>query len=222
MPLEKSPSKDALKRNVGTLMSEVGKSPHVGSKEQALAIAYSIQRRNKNRAAGGGMGSFDERSAARSLMKGPILSNVPGRTDAHAGKVTPGSYVVPADIVSGRGQGNTLAGANVLQRLFKMGPYGSAPASIKTGSHSFGQGFGVRAPKAVAHADGGATEGADSAEEHVPVNLAGGELIIPPENLTDVVHPNLKHAHAIMDQWVLDERKNLRKTLANLPGPVKE
>lgn len=45
MPLIKSKSKAALKKNIGTLMGEVGKSPHVQSQKQALAVAYSTQRR---------------------------------------------------------------------------------------------------------------------------------------------------------------------------------
>jgi hypothetical protein len=75
----------------------------------------------------------------------------------------------------------------------------------------------LRFPSAKAAAGGGKGEG-DT--DLVPVNLAGGELIIPPEHLTDVVHPNLKHAHAIMDKWIVHERKKLRKTLAKLPGPA--
>ena len=55
-----------------------------------------------------------------------------------------------------------------------------------------------------------------------PVHLAGGELVIPPGNLMQVVHPDLKVAHKIMDKWVIQERKKLRKTLAKLPGPVKD
>src|ERR1700691_5886117 len=40
-------------------------------------------------------------------FKGPIVSAVPGRTDKHLTKVPSGSFVIPADIVSGHGQGNT-------------------------------------------------------------------------------------------------------------------
>lgn len=56
----------------------------------------------------------------------------------------------------------------------------------------------------------------------VPVKLAGGEIVVPPENLMQVVHPNLKTAHEIMDKWVVLERKKLRKTLAKLPPPAKD
>lgn len=49
MPLKHSASKKAFKSNVKTLMNEVGKSPHVKSKEQALAIAYSEKRKGKKK-----------------------------------------------------------------------------------------------------------------------------------------------------------------------------
>lgn len=49
MPLKKSASKAAFKSNVKTLMGEVGKSPHVQSRAQALAVAYSEQRAAKKK-----------------------------------------------------------------------------------------------------------------------------------------------------------------------------
>ena len=177
-----------------------------------------------NRASGGDLAGWSERQEARSLMHGPILSNVPGRTDAHKGKVASGSYVVPADIVSGRGQGNTLAGMGVLQKMFKMGPYGSSPGRIGAGRSTM--------PRAALHMAGMPKAGRVMAKgggtDHhhpgklVPVNLAGGELVIPPEHLKLTVHPDLKQAHKIMDEWVKNERKKLRKTLAKLPGPAKD
>jgi hypothetical protein len=45
VPLIKSASKPAFKKNVGALMDEIGESPHVQSRAQALAIAYSTKRR---------------------------------------------------------------------------------------------------------------------------------------------------------------------------------
>ncbi len=49
---------------------------------------------------------------------GPIHSPVAGRTDHLALDVPSGSYVIPADIVSGLGQGNTASGMEVLRRMF--------------------------------------------------------------------------------------------------------
>lgn len=205
MPLDHSSSKEAFSRNVAAEM-DAGKP-----QKQALAIAYSVKRRG--RAAGGfapGLAGIPGSSSHMTgkgvslglphMTKGPILSKVPGRTDAHATHVPSGSYVIPADIVSGRGQGNTIAGSDALQKLFKMGPYETPLMKVK---RSRAEGGGVT-------------------EEPVRVNLAGGEIVVPPEHLMASVDPDLKRAHEVMDRWVVAERKKLRKTLARLPGPVKE
>ncbi len=103
MPLQKSGSPEAFKKNVSTLMGEVGKSPHVKSRAQALAISYDIKRRN--RADGGGM------------HVGPINSTVPGRTDKHDMDVPSGAYVLPSEAVSSLGENNTNAGMVKLHQV---------------------------------------------------------------------------------------------------------
>jgi hypothetical protein len=54
---------------------------------------------------------------------GMIRSAVPGRTDKLPMSVPPGSYILPADIPSALGQGNTMAGEKILGTMFKTGPY---------------------------------------------------------------------------------------------------
>lgn len=49
---------------------------------------------------------------------GPISSAVGGRTDHHAIDVPAESFVIPADVVSSLGQGNTDNGMLVLKRMF--------------------------------------------------------------------------------------------------------
>src|SRR5271166_2054109 len=56
MPLVKSSSEPAFKQNVRTLMGEIGKSPHVKDRSQALAIAYATKRRGRK---SGGRTHFD-------------------------------------------------------------------------------------------------------------------------------------------------------------------
>ena len=165
------------------------------------------------------------RSEARNLMHGPILSAVPGRTDAHKGKVASGSYVIPADIVSGRGQGNSLAGMGALGKMFKMGPYGSGAAGGPKPGRSMPKGMPFAKPwkgqvgGAPTHTPG----------RLVPVNLSGGEMVIPPENVLETVRritgdPNhtIDSSHDVLDKWVVNERAKHRKTLGKLPGPVKD
>ncbi len=62
------------------------------------------------------------------------------------------------------------------------------------------------------------------AEGNVPVLIAGGEFVIP----RDIVehHPligagNLKRGHAVLDAWVLAERKKHISELSKLPPPKK-
>lgn len=41
MPLKKGSSKKTISANIGTLMREIGKSKHVKSRDQAVAIAFN-------------------------------------------------------------------------------------------------------------------------------------------------------------------------------------
>jgi hypothetical protein len=52
-------------------------------------------------------------------MTGPIHGVTPGRADHIATSVPAGSHILPADLVSGLGQGNTNAGMHVLHKMFK-------------------------------------------------------------------------------------------------------
>lgn len=49
---------------------------------------------------------------------GPLKAQVAGRTDHLPISVEEGAYVVPADVVSGLGEGNTEAGYKVLGSMF--------------------------------------------------------------------------------------------------------
>lgn len=51
---------------------------------------------------------------------GLINSPIPGRTDQLRISVAPESHIIPADIVSALGQGNTMAGAQMLDQMLGM------------------------------------------------------------------------------------------------------
>lgn len=53
---------------------------------------------------------------------GHIASTTPGRTDQEMLSVQDGSYIIPADIVSSFGEGNSEAGAALLDRIFPDEP----------------------------------------------------------------------------------------------------
>ena len=84
---------------------------------QAIAIALKTARETK---AVGGMSEVSSPSApvTEKIHVGPIHSPVAGRTDHLPMHVPSGAYVIPADIISAMGEGNTMAGFRVADRLF--------------------------------------------------------------------------------------------------------
>ena len=150
-------------------------------------------------------------------FKGPIVSAVPGRTDNHFGHVPSGSYVIPADIVSSHGQGNTLAGMNALHQKFRMGSNNSMGTQLPFGGNRLAKGYKL--------AKGGSNS---HVGKPVPVRLAGGEVVLTPQEVHETMcrlckrKMTLDEAHKEMDKWVINERKKLRKTLAKLPGPARD
>ena len=216
MPLIKSGSDAAFKANVGAEVQS-GRD-----QKQALAIAYRVQRdaKAKKRGAGGrvpgyapgGMVNvgpkampFQARGAARSMERpsGIIASAVPGRTDKIPMSPKGGSYILPADSVSALGQGNSAAGANALNRLFKIGPYGTNMPKI---------GVPRRPGK---FAEGGAVG------EPNPIMAAGGEFVIEPERVAEIGGGDISRGHDILDSFVKQIRAKAIKTLRKLPPPKK-
>ncbi len=198
MPLIKSNLKPAFKKNVETLMDDVGKSPHVQSRAQALAIAFDVKRRNR---ADGGQ-----------VHEGPIVSEVPGRTDNHVMAVGAGSYFLPAECVSHLGENNTLAG---LANIKKMGAHGlrklvhAAPgASAITAKHR-------------RRASGGRTQETPTGHP-VEVNGAGGEHVISPEEVKVIGDGDVILGHALLDNFVMQNRKKHIHTLRKLAPPAKD
>lgn len=256
MPLESGSSPKTVSRNISELHQ--GKTyAHTAAKfgktrasKQSIAIALNQAR--KSRQFGGstnpsgfnmakapkvgmtGPSAYPARAMERSMIRGALLTATPGRADAHRTNVSSGSYVIPADVVSGRGQGNTLAGASILHNMFGMGPYGEAKSGpFGTPATKLKIGRGPAMPKApklqnIMAASGGGKEGSDQTiGQPVPVNLSGGEVVVPPEALIATfrrVFPgknySLKQIHEMMDRWVLNERATHRKTLGKLPPPA--
>jgi hypothetical protein len=228
MPIIHSGTDAAFKTNVRNLMHEVGKSPHVSSPQQALAIAYATKRRGR---AYGGFSPYMvkpsvnrmEHAEARNMVHGPVLSAVAGRTDHHPVHVPSSSYVLPADHVSSLGQGNTLAGMKQVSRMFGLGGHGMQAPKIKGG-------MGPPKPPRLPHASGGASDkgGArgHSIGEPTPVAIAGGEIVLPPEAILNWMQANglprdIKLGHKALDAWVISQRKRHVKTLQRLPPPAK-
>lgn len=95
MPLKKGSSQAIVSSNI----SEMIKAGH--PQKQAIAAALRTAR-----ATGG------------KVHAGAIHSSVAGRTDHLPMHVASGSYVIPADIISAMGEGNSMAGFKVAKSIF--------------------------------------------------------------------------------------------------------
>lgn len=156
----------------------------------------------------------ESRDMGRS-MSGALKSPIPGRTDKLPIDVPSGSYVLPADIVSAVGQGNSAAGHKMLDNMFHSGPFGMRLKSPRAP--------GTRRPPVAPRmsfmkAEGG---GVDDAQM-VPIIAAGGEHIIHPDAVHHLGDGDMDHGHQILDEFVKLIRKQTIKTLQNLPGPKKD
>lgn len=158
---------------------------------------------------------------------GLLNSAGPGRTDTINTSVPTGAYVIPADVVSGLGEGNTLAGSAVIDRMFSTAPYGIKERNIPRGK---GAGH-IAAPEprnpdsgpstvdtqfinsAGMYAKGGKTE------DKAPVVVAGGEHVISPQQII-AKFGSLKRGHKILDHWILAMREKHVKELKKLAPPV--
>ena len=212
MPLIKSGSESGFKDNVRTLMGEVGKSKHVQSPQQALAISYAIKRRAKR--AAGGFNAAHAPHVPKAPHVGPIISAVPGRTDHHAMDVPSGSYVMPAHSVSHLGQSNSIAGLKLLHNMFGPGSRydllgaqhmaaGSRPSTLH------------QAPRS----SSGGRRGENSGQS-VPIMSAGGEYVVSPRAVLGIGDGSMKRGHAALDAWNLQIQKEHAATIKKLPAPA--
>ena len=147
---------------------------------------------------------------ANEIHNGPIHSSVAGRTDHLPMRVLSGSYILPADCVSGApgAEGNTMAGFAHARRVFGGMPRGQ-------GNSPYGQSHGPYGMMA----KGGKT---DSKGNSVPIVAAGGEYVIHPDQVREIGGGDLDMGHRVLDEFVKRVRKDLIKTLKKLPGPKKD
>jgi hypothetical protein len=132
MPLKSGSSQKTISGNIREMIA--------AGRPQRQAVAAALSNARKGRAEGGEASSPDDK-----IHVGPIHSAVSGRTDHLPMNVPSGSYVIPADIVSAFGEGNTMAGFEILNDVFGIqkasgespveiiaagGEYVIAPASI--------------------------------------------------------------------------------------------
>jgi len=218
MPLIKSGSRAAVSENI----REMVRAGH--PQDQAVAAAMRNARKyGSHMAAGGFTPPFEERTAARNLMhQGFLHSAVPGRTDKLPISVQGGSYILPADHVAALGQGNSIAGANIVNKIFRMGPYGANASPSLHAAKATMPHLNLRAPTpAQPKAPKFATGGEDAGQGRpTDIIAAGGEIVIPPDRIVERFG-DIEHGHKALDKWVVDTRKKHIKTLRGLKPPKK-
>ena len=102
MPLLKGRDQTTISKNIAEMV-------HAGHPQQQ-AVAAALNQARQSRADGG--------ETAKKMFVGPIHSSVAGRTDHLPINVPSGAYVIPADIISGMGEGNTMAGFKAANRTW--------------------------------------------------------------------------------------------------------
>jgi len=88
-----------------------------------VSRALHIAEKPAFRAEGGAANGHAQQAKGFDFFHGLLDSAGYGRTDTLPINVPSGSYVLPADVVSGLGQGNTIAGAKMLDVVFSGMPY---------------------------------------------------------------------------------------------------
>jgi hypothetical protein len=117
--------------------------------------------------------------------------------------VPSGSYVIPADIISAMGEGNTMAGFKVANTIF-------SPVPNMSGTPGSDAQLGL---------PGKAEGGPISA---VPIVAAGGEYVIDPKDVARLGNGDMDQGHLILDSFVKKMRRKTVDTLRKLPGPKKD
>ena len=199
MPLAHGSSQKTISHNI----SEMVHSGH--PQDQAIAAALNVAKRS-NHAVGGVTQPLRKNDVSDAAAKdarshiGPIHSAVAGRTDHLNMHVPAGAYVIPADIVSSFGEGNTDGGFDVFDSLCH--DHANTPEAGMIG-HNGG-------PRL--HDDASLA----------PIVAAGGEYVIPPSVVRSLGGGDIDRGHTLLDDTVVLARKDLINTLKKLPPPRKD
>lgn len=183
----------------------------------------AVDAQREGRAEGGAVDRASRLAKAKGTPchTGIINMAVGGRTDHLPMNVLSNSYVLPADIVSGLGEGNTLAGSKILDQMFQMGPFGTkilaGGGSPRFPQHQRTATEQMEPPKYSA-------AGGTIRKDHEPVQIiaAGGEYVVPPEVVEMLGKGDMDAGHEYLDNFVKFVRHETAKTLKNLPGPRKD
>jgi len=186
--------------------------------------------RTKNLAANFALSFGKRKHYASGGVVGPLIDTGPGRTDTLPISVPPGSYVVPADVVSGLpgAQGNSLAGHVALNKMMNAlplvpdkAPYGADTPKLARSSTI----PGLASQHHMMRAELDKSKGGKVPHDHgepIDIMAAGGEHVLSAEDVRRIGMGNLDRGHAILDDFVKEVRKRNIAELKKLPGPVKD
>jgi hypothetical protein len=196
----------------------------------------------------GGDAPWFERNEERNAAYGFNMGIGGGRNDKNPGTMGSSAYVLPADVVAGLGDGNSLAGAHIFDQVLHSMPYGIAPEQQRRGpgpprppsmAMANAEEGGVKEPPiAPGVANGGkpAKDGdeptAAGEEKPVEVITADGEVLVSPRDVARIgaryslpkdqanYAKMLAKGNNILDSYVKEIRGRTIRHLKSLPGPV--
>lgn len=142
-----------------------------------------------------------------------LHGSTPGRADLVHTVAPGGAHIIPADVVSGLGEGNSLNGAAELEKRLASGPYGAPlhPTKVRQmGPHGSAVGGRTKGGKVAGHDHG------------TPVALSDGEAMVFPHWVAHLGGGDPKVGRGLLNEFIVRERRRNIKKLKSLPGPVKE
>ncbi|MEJ2123946.1 MAG: hypothetical protein P8Y47_03820 [Alphaproteobacteria bacterium] len=197
MPLKQGKSRKSVSSNIGELMSS-GR-PQKQAVAIALRIARDVEAKSKGRACGGSVKR--KKYAKGGSVSGPLKGATGGRSDKLKVPVMSGAHVIPADIVSAIGEGNSERGHDLLSQVF--------PASIKTRKP-----IKPKGKKAAKMANGGAPAG-----DTISIHVSDGEFVISPDDVESIGNGDAKRGHDLLNEFIVTARQKAIEALQNIGIP---
>jgi len=171
-----------------------------------LVNNMGMQRQRK--ASGGGIAAALPQAGQGEEIRedGLFQGSASGRSDTVNATVPSGAYMIPADVVSALGDGNTESGAKVLDGLIPMNgdeaPQGGITAGLAKG--------GIVRPE---------PQKGGIAGNPTPIKASNGEYLVSPPRVAALGGGDINHGHDILDEFVQEVRQKNATKLKKLPKP---
>jgi len=157
-----------------------------------------------------------EQSSLNRPASGFLAGSTAGRADSIKTQAPSGAFVLPADVVAGLGEGNSLAGARVVQDMLSTGPHGT-PMPRGGGRNTIPKPPPLNDLRQF-EAKGGGVQ--DDGGDTTPVALSHGEIVLTPQQVLALGGGDIRRGHRILEHFVMHVRKKNIETLKKLPAPV--